>query len=264
MRNAKRAMGSPSKGIRFKAQRSSAPKLSARPVAQAPAPDPTTTLGPNIPGIEALAFRAHLVFALTTATPSERRMADMFAAFGSEAVKDEEGMMSHSRLSKQNGNSGKNMLADMQSVMGTVTHERLADALFKPWDYADDKWSLGWDPADVRPFAHQANDPAEGSKTMHGAKLVAYEALALFPVVVDGHDIATTGTSRIVRSLHFSWPIWEVPIGVEILRSLVAHQGLHCMEPDHQQLRSMGVAGVFRSEHFSFNKSSRFKPARPV
>lgn len=224
--------------------------------------DETLAIGENLkirPGL----FASHLGRASLTASPKERRTVDLFAAFGSEVVLEDDNI-GMSRMSKQNGNSTKNMLADLRSIARTLTLERLTAALLRVWDYADEKWGLGWDPRDVKPFAYQAENPKLGAVTMHGANLLAYEALGLLPVVVRRNSVETTGTSlQAGRRWAFSWPLWERPLPVSVVRSLLAHPAVHLGEVDVVRLRALGVGAVFRAEHFSFNKSPRFKPASP-
>ena len=228
------------------------------------APDATTALGPTLK-VAPAAFGDFARQAALEATPEGRRTADLAAAFGCEAVTDRGGVLQPTRMSKQNGNSGKNMLLDVGILMGSVTEARLHAALLARWDHADEGRTLGWDPEEVRPFAHQAEDPGTGTTaTMHGANLLAYEGLALLPAVPAGRGLATTGTSRVGDKECFTWPIWTPAVGVEVAGSLLAHPELQRERPDRDLLRRMGVEEVYRSEHFLSDKSPRFRPARPA
>ncbi len=231
--------------------------------AAAPGCDETAALGQNLRMTRGQA-EPHFRRAADGAAPKARRTADMLAGFACEAAV-EDGSIGISKLSKQNGNSGKHMLADVLSIRSRITADSLRRSLFASWDYGDEKWSLGWDPADVRPYAHQASDPAEGAVTMHGANLLAYEAFAMYPVGARGRHAETTGTSRIDGAWQMSWPLWTSPLPAVVVRSLVAHPALQAASPDSGLLAHIGVAAVFRAEHFAFmKKSPRFRPARPV
>lgn len=225
--------------------------------------DPTTALGENLklrPDQVAPAFEK----GACDATVGFRRLADLLASFGCEAVVEYDGTFGLTKWSKQNGNSGKNMLADLRANLATVTPQKLERSLFVTWDYADEKWSLGWDPNDVKPFALQAKDPGEGSTTMHGANLLGFEALALFPACVGPRGVRTTGTVRRDGAWVLAWPLWTAPLSREVIRSLLAHPAVHDAAQQWAQLDGMGVGAVYSSEHFSFNKSSRLTPSHPV
>ncbi|MFH0901596.1 MAG: hypothetical protein V2A73_13290 [Pseudomonadota bacterium] len=227
-------------------------------------PDETTSLGPNLK-VPGGVFGAFTRRAADAATPQNRRTADFAAAFGCEAIVDKYGVLEPTRLSKQNGNSGKNMLADVARLMTGIRPDQIASALFEKWSYADEKLSLGWDPQDVRAYALMADDPGETpSVTMHGANLVAYEALVLFPVSIRGRRLVTTGTKHFDNGEYFTWPIWSTPIGVDVARSLLAYPELQRPAPNRTLLGRIGVVEIYRAAHFSWNKSPRFRFARPA
>jgi hypothetical protein len=226
-------------------------------------PDITTALGPNLKvrpaSLAKLARQAALV-----ATPIDRRASDFFAAFGCEAIIDKDGILAPTRFSKQNGNSGKNMLSDIGLLMGRVSPRQIEESLFETWRYQDDKYSLGWDPRDVRPYAHQAENPDAGSVTMHGANLLAYEALTLFPAVPRGRGLATTGTVKLEDAEVFTWPVWESFLPIPVAKSLVAHPELTAVTPDRRYLKAIGVVEAYRADHVTVGKSQRFRTARPA
>jgi hypothetical protein len=226
-------------------------------------PDITTALGPNLKvrpaSLAKLARQAALA-----ATPMDRRASDLFAGFGCEAIIDKDGILAPTRFSKQNGNSGKNMLSDIGLLMGRVSPRQIEESLFETWRYQDDKYSLGWDPRDVRPYAHQAENPDAGSVTMHGANLLAYEALTLFPAVPRGRGLATTGTVKLEDAEVFTWPVWESFLPIPVVRSLVAHPELTAVTPNRRHLKATGVVEAYRADHVTVGKSQRFRTARPA
>jgi len=226
-------------------------------------PDITTALGPNLKvrpaSLAKLATQAALA-----ATPIDRRASDFFAAFGCEAIIDKDGILAPTRFSKQNGNSGKNMLSDIGLLMGRVSPRQIEESLFETWRYQDDKYSLGWDPRDVRPYAHQAENPDAGSVTMHGANLLAYEALTLFPAVPRGRGLATTGTVKLEDAEVFTWPVWESFLPIPVAKSLVAHPELTAVTPNRRHLKAIGVVEAYRADHVTVGKSQRFRTARPA
>ncbi|HPH02861.1 MAG TPA: hypothetical protein PK297_07885 [Spirochaetota bacterium] len=212
-------------------------------------------------------FLAFLQRVTALASPDERRSVDIAASFGCERAYDhKDGKIEVSRFSKQNGNSGKKMLKDIQTVRDSLDESKVFRSLFKTWDYADEKGSLGWDPEDVRSYAYMASDPGgEPSRTMHGANALAYEALVLYPTAIDARArLATAGTARFGKKACFSWPLWEMPLSLSVVRSLVLHPEIHTEHPDAAIVRGLGIVTIYRSEHFTVEKSQRFRPAVPV
>jgi hypothetical protein len=226
-------------------------------------PDATTALGPVV-GVHAERFRRFVEEAFERADVRDRRTADFATAFGCECINRDDSIQP-TRLSKQNGNSGKNMLRDTAALMQGIRPERLRASLFAEWDYGDEGLGLGWDPRDVRPFAFQAVDPGTTpSVTMHGANLLAYEALPLLPTAPTSRDLATTGTAKVEREEFWSWPIWEAAVGVDVIRTLLALPELHRATPRYERLTPLGIRAVFRSQHYKEGKSQRLRPAKAV
>ena len=228
-------------------------------------PDETTALGQHLK-VPLSAFACFVKKAAQKASADDRRTADFAAAFGSELIAESSGNLQPTRFGKTNGAGSKNMLLDMAILMREMSIERLAASLFHDWDYADKTRSLGWDPADARPYALLATNPDKGAFTMHGANLLAYEALVLFTTAVQARQLHTIGTSQQNKHHFFTWPIWTPMIGTSVLRSLLALRALQTEAPDRDALRAMGIEEVFRAEHFHFTdkKFLRFRPARAV
>src|SRR5262249_30988777 len=105
--------------------------------------------------------------------------------------------------------------------------EMFEEALFGPWRYEDVQHSLGWDPATERLHALRARSPTkEASEGVAAAVALAFEAIPLFPCFVDGRQMKTTGfptrPSGGRRSIsYFTWPLWECPLPLDSVRSLV-------------------------------------------
>ena len=62
--------------------------------------------------------------------------------------------------------------------------ERVHAALFEPWTYRDDRYSMRWDPLEDRRYALMDRDPTASdnkSRTVWMANLFAYRSLVLFP-----------------------------------------------------------------------------------
>ena len=79
-----------------------------------------------------------------------------------------------------------------------------------------------------------------------------------------GRRLATTGFSGDESGLYFSWPIWTVAVGSEVLRSLLNLAEVTAERPDRGRLRAMGIADVFRSRRVKNGHYRNFTPAMPV
>lgn len=234
-------------------------------LAEGGAPDLAVSLGASLKQVSGEAFSEAVRAWALEAGGAERRLVDLAAGFGSEAVVDQDGNLEPTQFSKHNGAGGRSMLADVAKLMVQVEPDRLEAALFLRWTYSDEKLGLGWDPADARSHALMAENPERtGSVTMHGANLLAFEGLGLMPAVPTGRRLTTTGSSRVSGERAFSWPIWSAPLGVEAIRTLVALGEAQEEAPDRTRLARLGVEEVYRAEHFTFGKYPRFRPARSV
>lgn len=202
---------------------------------------------------------------------------DMLASFGSDAVGARESNgKEKSQIEvtpfcfiKGSGNQFFLDTARILMVKVATREKELCKALFQKWDYLDETLSMRWDPFEDRRYAYQANDPSrEGSKTVWMANLLAYRALALFPSAPVKGQLKTTGWSRWKEAKKergvFTWPIWDKPIGVDTIRSLLQHLELAKQSPSLKELKPLGVCACFRSERIQIGKFFNFSPAFPV
>ena len=200
---------------------------------------------------------------------ADRRAADFGCAYGSEAVRDEKKNTFDDtafRMVRSGDSAGNGLLAYAARVRRETDVEDIRRTLFARWDYADGPPEYRWDPAGEKPYAYDWGDPSKSpARTMLGANSLALEALPLFPTVPDGRRVATTGFHRRDRRVYFTWPVWSPPIGVEVVRSLLAHHTFTKHKPDQTQLTAMGITSVFRSRRFASSQYySNFSPAESV
>ena len=97
--------------------------------------------------------------------------------------------------------------------------ESIHASLFRPWRYADDGYSLNWDPT-LAGRSHATSPSAPESAfnpSVHGANRVAFEALSLYPVFDDGRRIRTVGWS----GTEFTWPVWDGFAGLDEVRGIL-------------------------------------------
>lgn len=211
---------------------------------------------------------------------------DMLAAFGSDAVVARESNgKEKSRIEVTpfcfiKGSGNQFFLDTARCLMNKVEmrekklykgeKEPLYKALFQEWDYLDETLSMRWDPLDDRRYALMdidPSDPKSKSGTVWMANLLAYRALALFPSAPVKRQLKTTGWIRLEESKKerdvFTWPIWDKPIGVETIRSLLQHSEMVKKSPSLKKLIPLGVCAYFRAKRIQEGKFFNFSPAYP-
>lgn len=217
-------------------------------------------------------FETALAITYILATPHDRRMADFLAAFGSEAVQ-EKGIFKDTlfRMVRSGDAAGQGLPHYALENRKATSLDELRRTLFEPWDYRDNGFSLRLDPLDDQRYALRWKNPskstvADGPGTMLGANTLALEALPFFPSVANSGHLLTTGFHRDrQRQTFFTWPIWDCPLSIDGIRSLLALAKLRDDPPPRQQLILMGIVEVYRCQRIAQNQYySNFAPARPA
>lgn len=195
----------------------------------------------------------------------DRTGVDFVAAFGCDAISEDD-VISDTAFRTMSGAGHQHFLKTMHDLVALTEPEHLKRSLFEPWDYADDRPSLRWDPADDRRYALRWNEPSgDPIRTMRGANRLAVEALPLFPTAPVGNKLETTGfRTGGSRNTFFSWPIWETPISIDVVRSLLALPELQLDAPPRDKLRPMGIVDVLRSQRLTIGKFRNFAPSQSI
>lgn len=207
--------------------------------------------------------------AQTRATFADRHCADFVAAFGCDILSvsgKEPGNIQDTALRTMSGAGHQHFLDSMRDLAKKTEPDHLRSSLFETWRYADDKPNLRWDPMDDRRHALRWREPSDDPiRTMRGANRLAVEALPLLPTAPSQRELHTTGFSqRRGEGVLFSWPIWEVPLSIDIVRSLLSMAELKKPEPNRDILLRMGVVEIYRSQRITRDKYRNFTPAVPV
>jgi hypothetical protein len=223
------------------------------------------------------AFRVALLRNQSKSIPGERRSVDLLAGFGSDAHrnKDQDFADSSLRMVRSGDSSGNGLLAYALAMRKQIVADDLRRALFSTWDYRDEDFSLRWDPVEDQRYALRWYDPSPQAnkkhslRTMRGANILALEALALFPVQPHSKGATTTGFSkhgeRRERVEYFIWPIWESPVTVDVVRSLLCVPELHMLKPQRANVRQIGIVEIYRCERIAPSKYYKnFSPAQPA
>jgi hypothetical protein len=206
------------------------------------------------------AFRQQAESLVRQASAKDRLDVDFLAAMAGE-VKARDGYLEDTALRTMSGVGHQNFLETMRVLVKGVGRDDIAEALFKPWRAREARnMSLRYDPIEDRRYALRATDPSGESTVVSfpGANRLAVEAIELFPTFPTGRGLLTTGF--VGRDI--LWPIWEVPISVMTLRSLLLRREIYRPEGGATGLKAVGVAAVFTSSRISTGKYRNFSPAR--
>jgi hypothetical protein len=146
--------------------------------------------------------------------------AEFGAAFGSEVCIDtKKDRIEYTELCFITGSGHQDFIETARSLLARTTADHLREALFGPWRRADPGLSFRWDPSDAAEYALQWDNPGpQGVTSVWGANRLAIEAMPLFPVMPTVNGLMTTG----FQDDAFTWPVWDVPIGCDTVRSLLS------------------------------------------
>jgi len=219
-------------------------------------------------------YRVKMLQHITNATLRNRLDADYFAAYGSEIVPDQsKGNVKptawHMTAGRQKflkligEDLGKSMWNDkpkrapkdreqMLKSMAKKTADAYSEAIFGPWRRMDNINSLGWDPSAKR--SHAVRHIAPTNDVFHcvrAAVWLAVEALPLYPTAAVSGKLLTIGFTA-TKPMTFVWPIWEPPISLDTLRTLI-------MTSDNKaSLLKRGVTAIYRSERAESSQGGAF------
>ena len=195
-----------------------------------------------------------------------RARADFIAGFGCEAVTGRNDEVRDTALRTLRGAGHQHFLKTMRDLAECADADSFERCLFHPWTRGDRRLSLRWDPEDDRRYALRWRDPSKDvAGTEWGANRLAFEAIPLFPVAPVGRTLATTGfRGARAGDTFFTWPIWDVPVNLDTVRSILSLDELQQDTPDRHRLNPMGVREVFRSQRMNAGRYRNFSPARSV
>lgn len=190
-----------------------------------------------------------------------RRSLAFAAAFATDVAVDNGGNTKPTALHFTAGQ--QEFLAMVHELVRGVQRADVEEALTGPWRYARPLPVLQWDNSAARDYALRAGDPSKEKKLgVPAADWLAFRGLPFAGVAPDGDRIATTGCSGEWKTGAFRWPLWTVPLGRDVIRSLLASEELLAVEP--RTLRARGIDVVFevsirRSDQGGYGS---FTPAR--
>lgn len=197
---------------------------------------------------------------------------EFLAAFGTDAAyqphsKDRQ-LMQDSALRTMSGAGHQHFIKFMRAIIENTDADHLRRTLFERWTYEDEGRGLNlrWDPIDDRRYAMRWKNPsADASMAMRGANRLAIEGLPLFASAPSGNDLTTTGF-RFRHGAFWSWPIWQDPIEITVVRSILQRAEISDLSDnvDLSSLPATGIVAVFRSQRITVGKFRNFTPAQAV
>jgi hypothetical protein len=139
----------------------------------------------------------------------------------------------------------------------------LREALFGPWLYkpatkgaeAELSHSMGLDPSTLLQGAFTADEPAsiKDKRGIRGAIWLAFEALPLFPCVIENGRLRTAGfffrekEKGERRRNYLEWGVWEAPLTLTAVKTLL-------LQSRDEWTRDRGISERFRGERVNLNK----------
>ena len=152
-----------------------------------------------------------------------------------------------------------------------VDPEKLLPALTGHWKYDADVKSMGWDVRDNREHAYMAHDPTKKTTSPKlsnpEVEALALLGLTLYPVFGSSNRTLTTGCSGRWKGGSFSWPVWERPLPLSVVRTLVTQAHGMDGQIDRQlknRLKGWGVTEIYESRISRSDQGGygAFSPAR--
>jgi CRISPR-associated endonuclease/helicase Cas3 len=217
-------------------------------------------------------LRGAYLGARADAGPASREAVDYLGALGSD-LPAERGGVCRSPIVLPRSDYFR---GNVQQIVKDTVREHLRRALFKTWDYADplDNRSLRFDPSEDRRHALQLHAPTDdpGRKkrgNMLGANRLALEAIPLFTCHYARWRPETTALryNRELRVYEFTWPIWQAPITLDSVASLLCLPQLRAAGAKAEELHDRGIAAVYRAKRLELGGSQKkfnFAPGEPV
>ncbi|MGA2648796.1 MAG: hypothetical protein ABSF15_29275 [Candidatus Sulfotelmatobacter sp.] len=227
-------------------------------------PSPELALGDK-PDCTIEEFRQHALAIRAQSKPADRNAADLVASFGAELSADNDESIEPTPFCFVNGSGKQWFLATVRQLMTCkdptkqepspppcVTEANLRNCIFNHWAYSDEGLSMRWDPAEDVRYALRLDNPGPiGAYTVWMANLIAYVALACFPCAPVERGSATACWPLGKKSPSFRWPVWETPLTLDSIRSILTHPALAARDyesdrrPLRAELRARGIAAIF-------------------
>lgn len=217
-------------------------------------------------------FREQACHSLSEASAQDRQAVDFMAAFGSDVFLDGNGNVAPTHLHMTSAN--QKFLKLLQALDKSLKTSGKTDlesafrqAVFGPWLYQDTEHSLGWDPDMERMHALRFRNPSpdKANRSVRAGVWLAALSMSLFPTCPGTRRIQTAGFHRRNRDYCFRWPLWETPVSLWVLKSLLTHPDIHSGTRENLRLKRIKICAIFESKKHTFGQGyGIFRPAELV
>lgn len=233
--------------------------------------DTALALGDDL-SVSPAAYQAYSLAAADSAGRGDSRHSEFAASFACEVLTTESGAVQDTALRTMSGAGHQHFVKTMRNLVTETSAAQIQKSLFASWRYDDPvrNMTLRWDPEDDSRYALRWSDPSgdpqrQRGGAMWGANRLAIEGLPLLPVMPTARQLETTGfrTSG-SRATFWTWPVWESPIALDTVRSLLALSELQLKAPPRADLRARGVVEIFRSQRLTVGKFRSFSWGIPA
>lgn len=221
-------------------------------------------------------LRGHAEKSVANSSQLNRMSADTLAAFGAECCREKKKVKKEEieifkdtafRLVRSGDNQHNGLLEYATFTLANCSAMQLQKSLASDWLYCDEKKSFRWDPAEDRGYALQWGNPSDdGALTERGANCLALVGMACFPVIpVKGQGETTGFGLKEPKQASLTWPIWNYPINLNVVCSLLTLSELQRKQPDRVELASLGVAAAYRCDRvMTSTYYANFTPSQRV
>ena len=224
--------------------------------------DENGALADNTNKLTVGAFRAQAERLMLESSIKDRRDIDFLAAVAGEVAYKQ--YIADTALRTLSGAGHQDFLGTMRNLVEKVGKDDIAATLFKTWRATESrKLSLRYDPLEDRRYALRATNPSDNENppvSFPGANRLAVEALECFPTYPGTTRLWTTGFVQ----KEILWPLWESPVSLASLRSLLLRKQIYDPRSRAEDMRSIGVSAVFTSTRISTggDRFRNFTPAK--
>ena len=143
-----------------------------------------------------------------------------------------------------------NLIRSLSTETDSRSLASFHEAIIGPWRYLENQHALGWDPNTIRLGAFTHMDPSPMPKAaVRTAIMLAFESLPCFPCFYSG-GLATRAFRKIGRTVYLRWPVWEAPVSILELETLLAWNELTAENPKLDRLKARGIWAIFQSQRY--------------
>jgi CRISPR-associated endonuclease/helicase Cas3 len=161
------------------------------------------------------------------------------------------------------------LFGNIQQIIETTKRIHLEQALLRPWTYSDslDNCSLKFEATEDRRYAFQWNAPTSDPNrkkngNVLGANRLALEAIPLFTCTLTEGHLRTIACDRRTDNWEVKWSLWQDPLTLDSIKSVLSHGDLAKPSPDASTLRQLGILATFKCQRLTIGKTRVFTPSQ--